>query len=139
VPVNADQFAHLLEIAEALPNLRVIIDHLGRPPVPEGEWDPWASLIRRAAELPNVSIKLSTGIDLIMRWKWSADELRRYTDHVIAEFGAKRVMAASNWPVLLISASFQQAWSGIVSLLSGCTEAERAEILGGTAGRIYRL
>lgn len=139
VPINAEQFAHLLDIAERLPDLRLIIDHLGRPPVPEGGWELWAAMITRAARLPNVSIKLSTGIDLIMRWKWSADELRRYTDHVIGSFGARRVMAASNWPVLLISASYQHAWSGIVSLLSGCSEAERAEILGGTAARVYRL
>jgi L-fuconolactonase len=58
---------------------------------------------------------------------------------VLQCFGAKRVMAASNWPVVLLGGSFQQVWHGITDLIAKLSESERAEILGGTAERVYRL
>src|SRR5262249_50285464 len=83
---------------------------LGRPPLPERGWEPWATQVARAAEHRNVSIKLSIGLDIIMRWRWSTDELRRYSDHVLDLFTSNRVMAASNWPVILLGATYAQAW-----------------------------
>ena len=139
-PINAEQFAHLLDIAERLPDLRLIIDHLGRPPVPEGGWEP----VGRDDHAGRPGCRTCRSSSRPASTSSCAGSGRRTNCAAIPitslrSFGARRVMAASNWPVLLISASYQHAWSGIVSLLSGCSEAERAEILGGTAARVYRL
>lgn len=139
IPINAAQLESVLEIARRLPDLAIIINHLGQPPVPERGWEPWASQITRAAECPNVSIKLSAGLALVLKWRWSTDEIRRYSDHMLQCFGASRVMAASNWPVVLLGGSYQDVWRGTTDLIAGLSAAERAEILGGTAERIYRL
>jgi L-fuconolactonase len=139
VPVNPAQYAQMLAIAARLPDLRLIINHLGRPPVPEQGWEPWASFIREAADHANVAIKLSTGVAMIANWRWSTEALRRYVDHVIACFGPERILAASNWPVILIAGEYQEVWGGIADLVSGLSAAERASILGGTAERVYRL
>jgi L-fuconolactonase len=48
-------------------------------------------------------------------------------------------MAGSNWPVVLLSGGFQQVWSGLKDLLSGLSAAERTDVLGGAAERIYKL
>jgi L-fuconolactonase len=48
-------------------------------------------------------------------------------------------MAASNWPVSLLSAGYTDIWGGIVDLVAGLSAGERAKILGGTAEHIYRL
>jgi L-fuconolactonase len=48
-------------------------------------------------------------------------------------------MAGSNWPVILLGASFEQAWRGIEELIAELSHAERAAILGATAERIYGL
>jgi L-fuconolactonase len=139
VPVNAEQYEGTLRIAERLPDLRLIVNHLGRPPAPEQGWEPWASFTARAAAHPNVAVKLSAGIALIAQWRWNTDQLRRYTDHVLACFGAQRVLAASNWPVILLAGDYQQVWRGITELLSDLSAADRAAVLGGTAERVYRL
>ena len=139
IPVNDAQFDSLIAMAERLPNLRVALNHMGNPPVPENGWEPWASRIARAAVLPNMSVKLSAGLALVVRWKWSTDALRRYADNVIDLFGPGRVMAGSNWPVILLGASFTEAWRGIEDLVAGLSAADRQAILGGTAERIYRL
>ena len=139
IPNTEPQMASVLEAARRMPDLPVVLNHLGRPPVPEGGWEPWASQIAQAAALPNVSVKLSLGGDVVWRWKWSTEALRRYSDHVLSHFGADRVMAGSNWPVVLLSGGFQQVWRGIEDLVSGLTAAERAAVMGGTAEEVYGL
>ena len=134
-----EQMDTVLDTARRMPDLAIVLNHLGRPPLPEKGWEPWASQIAEAAKFPNVSVKLSVGGDIVWRWPWSIGEIRRYSDQCLQHFGARRVMAGSNWPVVLLSGGFQQVWRGIEDLLSGLRAAERADVLGGAAERIYRL
>jgi L-fuconolactonase len=139
IPVNAAQFESVLDVARRLPELKIVINHLGRPPLPERGWEPWATQIARAAEHRNVSMKLSIGLDIIMRWRWSTDEIRRYSDHVLDLFSPNRVMAASNWPVILLGASYVETWNGVTALVEALSTNERHAVLGGTATRVYGL
>jgi L-fuconolactonase len=139
IPVNDAQFESLLAATRLVPDLKVVLNHMGNPPVPEAGWEPWASQIARAAALPNMSVKLSAGLALVVRWAWSTEALRKYADRVIGLFGPDRVMAGSNWPVILLGASFAEAWRGIEGLIAGLSDADRQAILGGTAKRIYGI
>ncbi len=139
IPINAAQFESVLTVAERLPQLKIVMNHLGRPPIPDQGWEPWATQIARAAEHRNIAMKLSIGLDIIMRWHWSTDVVRRYSDHVLDLFHPRRVMAASNWPVILLGASYEETWNGITALLSDLSADERREVLGGTAQRVYGL
>ena len=60
-------------------------------------------------------------------------------NHVMAAFGPSRVMAGSNWPPILLGGGFKEVWEGQIDLIAGCSATEKAEILGGTAERVYRL
>jgi len=135
IPINQQQLDAVIEAAQRVPDLLIVLNHLGRPPVPEHGWEPWASQIARAAACPNISVKLSAGGDLVARWQWSTDELRRYVDHVIKRFGPDRVMAASNWPVVLLGGTFAAVWRGITDLIAALSTAERAAVLGGFSRR----
>jgi L-fuconolactonase len=139
IPVNERQFDAVLTVARAMPGLKVVLNHLGNPPVPEQGWEPWATYVKGAAELTNMAIKLSAGLALVIRWKWSTGEIRRYADYAIELFGPERVMAGSNWPVVELGGTFGEVWSGLTDLLAGLTPVERAAVLGGSAQRIYRL
>jgi len=139
IPIDAAQFESVLEVAQRLPRLKIVLNHLARPPIPEQGWEPWATQIARAAEHSNMSIKLSIGLDIIMRWRWSTEPVRRYADHVLDLFSPHRVMAASNWPVILLGASYEECWNGITALVSGLAADERRAVLGDTAQRVYGL
>ena len=139
IPINTAQFESVLEVARRLPELKIVINHLGRPPLPEQGWEPWATLIARAAEYRNTSMKLSIGLDIIMRWRWSTEAVRRYSDHVLDLFSPDRVMAASNRPVILLGASYAETWSGLTDLVAELSPDERRAVLGATAKRIYGL
>ena len=134
-----EQMDTVLETARRMPDLNIVLNHLGRPPLPEKGWEPWASQMVEAAKHPNISVKLSVGGDIVWRWPWSTEEIRRYSDHCLQHFGARRVMAGSNWPVILLSGGFQDVWKGIEDLLKGLSAAEKADVLGNSAERIYRL
>ena len=89
--------------------------------------------------LPQYEVKLSAGGDLMARWPWSTEAIRRYVDHVLERFCPDRVMAASNWPVVLLGGTFAEVWHGLIDLIAGLSEPERRAVLGLTAERIYRL
>jgi len=139
IPVNERQFESVLTIARDMPELTVVLDHLGNPPVPDKGWEPWATLIRRAAALANLSIKLSAGLALVVRWTWSTAEIARYVDHVLQTFGTARVMAGSNWPVVVLGGPFGEVWQGIGELVAKLSAGERAAVLGATAQRVYGI
>jgi L-fuconolactonase len=139
IPITPEQFESVLELAALVPELKIVINHLGRPSIPDGGWEPWATQVARAAEHRNVSMKLSIGLDIIMRWRWSTDAIRPYSDHVLDLFSPHRVMAASNWPVILLGASYGQTWDGIRELVAGLSSDEQRAVLGATAERVYAL
>jgi L-fuconolactonase len=139
IPATPEQFEAVLTVTKALPDLKVVLNHLGNPPVPEKTWEPWAGNIARAAALPNMSVKLSAGLALVVKWKWSTEEIRRYADYAIQLFGADRVMAGSNWPVVELGGTYAEVWQGITDLIAKLSPAERAKILGLSAQRIYGL
>jgi L-fuconolactonase len=139
IPVNDQQFESMLTVTRAMPELKVVLNHMGNPPVPENGWEPWATQIARAAELQNMSVKLSAGLALVMKWQWSTEEIRRYADHVLGLFSPGRVMAGSNWPVVELGGTFDEVWRGITELIVNLTPAEREAVLGSSARRIYGL
>jgi L-fuconolactonase len=142
VPITTEQVQAVLRLARTVPELSIVIDHLGRPPVDSAGWEPWASFVTELAGCPNVAMKVSVGIDVLTKWDaWDASALERYVAHVCAAFGPERLMLGSNWPVVLLRTSYAQAWSELSALaarqLPG--EQERADLLGATAERWYGL
>lgn len=142
VPITDEQIRNVTALAEAVPHLRIVVDHLGRPPIDTGGWEPWAGNIARLAANPNVSVKVSVGINVLSAWDaWNAAAVDPFVGHVADLFGADRLMAASNWPVVLLRAEYATAWNDIRALLAArfAGEDERAAVLGGTAARVYGL
>jgi L-fuconolactonase len=142
VPVTAGHVSTVLSVAEQVPDLRIVIDHLGRPPVETGGWTPWADHIRALAAHPGTAIKVSVGVDALTAWpQWSADALQRYLDLVLESFGPQRMMLASNWPVVEIRRSYAGAWRDLDEVVRRCgaTEADMANVRGATATTWYAL
>jgi len=137
--IFARHLPQTIEFVDEHPEQVFVLDHIAKPMIREGLLEPWATQIARAAEHRNVSMKLSIGLDIIMRWRWSTDAVRRYSDHVLDLFSPDRVMAASNWPVILLGASYAETWNGITDLVAELSAEERRAVLGATAKRIYGL
>jgi L-fuconolactonase len=142
VPVSASHVEAVVVVARAVPDLRIVVDHLARPPVEVEGWEPWAASVTALAEQPNVAIKLSVGVDVLSRWQnWDATRLRPYVEHVLARFGPDRAMLASNWPVVLLRVGYTGAWNDMHALVAGLgpSPSELAAVAGGTATASYQL
>jgi L-fuconolactonase len=121
--------------AQSVPELTVVLDHLGGPPVGSGEDGPWAAAIRRLAALPNVTCKLSGAHTDPAR----ASDLRPYYETVLAAFGPDRLMFGSDWPVSTLAAPYGQVCDLYRELTAQLSPAEQDAIFEGTARRVYQL
>jgi L-fuconolactonase len=133
--VRPPQAAAALELVRLLPSVAFVLDHAGKPDIAGGAWEPWAGWITSLAALPNVTVKLS-GLVTEASPSWTAAEVRPYASHVLAAFGADRVMFGSDWPVCTLAASYDEVYALARSHLS---PGDEAAVLGGTASRTYGL
>ncbi|MFC7404188.1 amidohydrolase family protein [Georgenia alba] len=144
VPVTEEQVEDVLELAARVPDLRIVVDHLARPPLgdPEGRGvEAWRDRVTRMASLPNVAMKVSVGIDALTAWEWKAAELGPILGHAVEAFGVERLMLASNWPVVTLRAGYGQAIGDMVDALRGlgCSAAEIEAVTSTTAECWYRV
>lgn len=126
------------EFAKARPGLRMIIDHGAKPGIRAGAFDEWARGMARLARETHVVCKLS---GLLTEAPPGADAgvLQPYVEHLLAEFGARRLMWGSDWPVLNLAGSYAQ-WHGMCAMwLAGLDAGSRAAVEGGNARDFYAL
>ncbi|WP_433293533.1 amidohydrolase family protein [Actinoplanes sp. CA-030573] len=134
--IRADQIASAARAATALPGVRFVLDHLGKPPIRERGFDRWAADLGDLAACPNVTAKLS-GLVTEAAWTgWTADDLRPYVLRALELFGAGRLMFGSDWPVCTLASTYGKWLSTLNAILP---RDARAEVLGGTAVRTYHL
>jgi L-fuconolactonase len=137
VAILPRHLVHVPLIARHVPDLRIVIDHLGKPPIAAGQFEPWSSLLARAAEMPNVFAKVSgldTGAD-----DWAAAQITPYIDRALEVFGPQRLMFGSDWPVASLRGGYSKVWRETNLALAHLSPDERDWILGRTATMFYRL
>jgi L-fuconolactonase len=127
------------ELAARLPGLRLVLDHLARPPIASGALSAWGSALLALAEHPNVSAKLS-GLVTEADWEaWSIDDLRHPVELALDAFGAERLMLGSEWPVCLLAGTYGDTIGALRYLVEELPAHQKADIEGGTAARVYGL
>ena len=139
VAVYPNHLKHVPTLAEKVPDLTLIIDHLAKPPIKDKQMGAWADQISLAAQYPNVYAKVS-GLNTAADWSnWSAADLKPYIDFAIEKFGAERLMFGSDWPVAILAGDYARVWAETNKALAGRSPAEIEAVLGGAAAKAYRL
>ncbi len=128
-----------LKMAKILDGLPLVVDHIAKPAIAEGQWDDWANGIKGLAGCHTVSCKLSGMITEADNEHWKPKDLRPYVKHVVDSFGPERCMFGSDWPVCLLAGSYDQVVEALNRCLEGYSSLEIDAIFGNTAARIYRL
>lgn len=146
------QLAELIALADALPDLSIVLDHIGTPDVAgrgEAAIGEWSALIGELARRPNVTIKLGgMGMDMdgvigSSRRELSSEVLaaqwRPFAETCIAAFTPKRCMFESNFPPDNASASYGATWNAFLRIAEGCSESEKDDLFRRTAARTYQI
>ena len=128
----------LLAFARRHPDLPIVIDHGAKPAIGGTGLAEWELGMARLAALPNVYCKLS-GLVTEAGPGWTVDSLRPCIDHVLAVFGAQRVIWGSDWPVLDLVADYGSWIAACDAALAGLDQAGRDAIYGGNARTFYRI
>jgi len=124
--------------AAAVPELTLVLDHAGKPPIADGDLGAWAAAIREFAALPNTMCKLS-GLVTEAPPGARPQAFAGVADVVLTAFGAHRVMFGSDWPVCLLVSGYAGVMELARTLTAGLSAAERAAVFGATADRVYRI
>lgn len=144
VPIDlllvSQQLPVLIKLLERVPGLRGVIDHIAKPQIAEGEFQPWADCIKEIAEYPGIYCKLSGMVTEANHNAWKLEDFNQYIRHVLGVFGTDRVMFGSDWPVCLLSASYDEVMDILQKALpANITEAAKERIFGLNAKQFYKL
>lgn len=151
------QLNDVLELARSMPELRIVLDHVGGPlgagPY-RGKRDEvyreWTRSMAALAACENVWVKLGGlgmpigGFDFHKRDRPpSSDELANawspFIEPVISMFGAERCMFQSNFPVDKLTCSYTVIWNAFKKMAAGASEIEKLDLFHNSALAAYQL
>ncbi len=124
-------------LAAALPELRIVVDHLGKPPFGGADWDRWRATLADVAARPNTVAKVS-GLQVPGR-PFTTDQVRPAWEIALELFGPERLMWGSDWPITVLVGGYGHAWDVMSSLVAELSPDEQERILSGTATSVYGL
>ena len=157
VMLSFPQLNELADFARALPELPIILNHLGgmsRTGIYAGRDDEvipaWREGIRAVAGCPNVTCKVG-GMGM-PRWGFGwharnipigseelAESMAPWMNYCIEQFGPERSMFESNFPPDKVSFSYNVMYNAFKRLSPGYSPTERANLFHDAAVRAYRI
>jgi predicted TIM-barrel fold metal-dependent hydrolase len=131
--VFPNQLESATKLVAAHPNVTFVLIHAGMPI--DGE--PWRDALAELARHSNVNVKLSGQGTFIHRVDqgFIADVARVVLD----TFGSGRAMFGSNFPIESLWTDFSSLIDAWLGVLAEYPDEVRADVLGRTARRVYRL
>jgi L-fuconolactonase len=142
VTASPAALAELPGIGARHDDLRIVVDHLGKPPIGGNseERAEWRSLLAEAARNPRTHAKLSGLYSSVGDLAdWTVDGVRPFVEDALDLFGPDRLLYGGDWPVSLLAGGYERTWAAVTEIVAGLSATERAAILGGTAELFYRI
>lgn len=135
-----EAIADAIWIADAHRDLRLVLDHLGKPPIggTEAQRREWRGLVAECAANPRTVAKLSGLYSMVGPMHgWITEQVRPFADDALELFGPQRLMYGGDWPISVLAGGYERSWQSTVDLLAGLGEDDREQVLEGTARRVY--
>jgi L-fuconolactonase len=119
------------------PQIRIVIDHLGRPDLDEASPIAACDRVARLADLPNVWVKLSALLEL-SREAYPHRDVGDWARRMLAAFGPERLMWGSDFP-FVAGASYAASLGSLREALAETDAREYRQIVAATAAEVFRL
>ena len=130
---TGDGLRQISSILKRFPQVKLFIDHVGRPKVDDGPPYAAAAEYFRLADFPNCYIKFTlSGTDKIISGKASLDT---FMPKLVSVFGANRIAWGSNYPST--KGTLKEILQRSLEAMRALSDADREWILGKTAQVIY--
>ncbi|MFZ4079268.1 MAG: amidohydrolase family protein [Microbacteriaceae bacterium] len=135
--VFGHQLKQAADVFAQVPELRVVVDHLGMPEVATSleQWK--ADLALFSERVPRSFIKVS-GFSFIES-PIAHPSVNSTVLTAIDQFGPSRTMLGSNFPIDEKTCTYDELWTMLDGITDRFNEGERRDIFNGTASRFYRI
>ena len=137
---RVEDLPRLRALVRRIPGLRAVLNHAGRPAVMTGDTAAWRREMIAFARETGAVVKCS-GLVERAGVEWTAASITPWVAGLIEAFGPKRVMFATNWPVMTISANYGLWVRTLAAILEelGLAAEERDDVMWRTAATTYRV
>ena len=139
VGVQLRHLEHVPTLASALGDLRIVIDHLNKPPIGTDDYPRWVELIGAAASFPNVYAKVSGLHNVTPQGDWTPADLQGAFEVALESFGSGRLMFGSDWPVCNIGGGYRRQVEAFEALTAPLDAEATADLRHRSACRAYGL
>ena len=137
--ISHNQLANTIRMVDQCPDVRFILDHIGKPDIQNSVIEPWKQELKSLSEYPNVSCKVSGLVTEADHQQWTREDLKPYIDHVIDCFGFDRVMFGGDWPVATQATEYPRWVETLQWAVRGCSQMELRKLFRDNAIAFYRL
>lgn len=137
--IYPNQMPAALAAIEQAPELSMVVDHLAKPYIKQGQAPGWEDQIRAVAEHPQVYCKLSGMVTEADWTSWRYEDMLPWLEIVFDAFGPERLMFGSDWPVCLLAADYGQVKGIVHRFIEPLSPAAQAGIWGLNAAAFYGI
>ena len=142
VAVKPGHIITAMKVAEKVPNLRMVFDHLSQPPISTQErFGKWGDEMKAASKHRNFYAKISglgtASGNFANRTK---DDIKPYVDFAVQYFGTDRCFCGGDWPVSVLAGSYSEIWKIYESIINeSIGDKDSGKIYYDNAKRFYSL
>jgi L-fuconolactonase len=132
----------VLVVANKVPELKMIFDHLNQPPIATKEkFGAWGDLIKEAAANKNFYAKISgLGTTTKNFPGWTGEDIKPYVAFALEQFSADRCLCGGDWPVSFLAGSYTKTWTEYKNVLSSLLDdAQLEKVFALNATQFYKL
>jgi L-fuconolactonase len=130
----------VLKVANKVPNLKMVFDHLNQPPIATNEkFGQWGDLMKEAAMNKNFYSKISGLGTTKKNLDWTSEDIKPYIEFVLEHFSSDRCFCGGDWPVSLLAGSYTKTWNAYVDVLNNLNDAHQENIFYNNAINFYTL
>ncbi|GJM35882.1 MAG: amidohydrolase [Saprospiraceae bacterium] len=133
------QLKNTIELVRQCPDVRFILDHIGKPDIKNQNFEPWKNELRELAKMQNVHCKMSGLVTEADHHYWTKEDLKPYIDHVMDCFGVDRVIFGGDWPVAFQATTYPRWVETLDWALAGYSENDLRKIYRENAIAFYKL
>jgi L-fuconolactonase len=133
------QLEDALTFVNEIKNVKVVLDHLGRPSIFTGEKTHWELYMAAMSTFKNVFCKISGIMMLAKSQAWRQQDFDPYLDELVEMFGTERLMYGSAWPLCLKASTYDEQLSIFENYFEKFSVEHKQQIMRTSAMQFYNL